>query len=505
MTINRIHQATTFRLTCLAIATFSGITLQAQTSRGTVTGLIADPSAATVANAKVELKNTETNVVRTSTSNDSGLYRFDAVDPGTYQVSTAASGFKNMQTTPFAVAGGQVASMDIKLEIGSVSNTVDVTEVSADAVELQIETPARGGTISSTAAVDLPISSRNSISLALTLPGVATSRFGIGGQASFSSNGARNRSNNFMIDGMENNDISVAGQAFQITNPDTVQETSVQTTNFDAEYGRAGGAVVNVITRSGTNALHGTASWLLDVTNDDAITNTQGLDPNVIARGKPLPGTEDIWAGTIGGPIKKNRTFFFGGYQYDVQRSSGSATAAAPSAAGYATLNSLFPAGANPRVDLYRQALAGTVATAQFANVALANGRPPVEFGTATVAYANLIFDKQWTVKIDHQFSEKDLLSGRYSDDSNPASPSTLAYPGFLTNQAAKTRNTVLNETHVFSPTITNELRLGYNRIDLGFPNDATNPVGQTLLTYTIAGLPTANITALGVNSAIPQ
>jgi hypothetical protein len=493
------------RIASILIAGFCSTALQAQTSRGTVTGLISDPSSATVANAKVELKNNETNVVRSSTTNDAGLYRFDAVDPGNYQILASAAGFKGAQTTAFAVAGGQVASIDIKLEIGTVSNSVDVSEVSADAVQLQTETPARGGTISSIATIDLPIANRNSITLALTLPGVATARFGIGGQGSFSSNGARNRSNNFMIDGMENNDISVAGQAFQITNPDTVQETSIQTTNFDAEYGRAGGAVVNVITKSGTNALHGTASWLLDVTNDDAITNTQGLDSNVIARGKPLPGTEDIWAGTIGGPIKKNRTFFFGGYQWDVQRSSGSATAAAPSAAGYATLSSLFPTGANPRVDLYRQALSGTTATSQFANVALANGRPPVEFGTAIVAYANLIFDKQWTVKIDHTFSEKDLLSGRYSDDSDPSSPSTLAYPGYLTNFNGKTRNAVLNETHIFSPAITNELRLGYNRIDVSFPNDATNPAGQTLLTYSIAGLPAANITTLGVNSAIPQ
>jgi outer membrane receptor protein involved in Fe transport len=484
------------------VACFGCAALQAQTSRGTVAGLITDPSAATVANAKVEIKNTATNVVRSSTTNDAGLYRFDAVDPGNYQISSTAPGFKAAQTTGFDVAGGQLASVDIKLEIGTQANVV---EVSAESTVLQIESPVRGGSIASIQATGLPIASRNPVSLSLTIPGVATSRFGNGGQASFSVNGARNRSNNFMIDGMENNDISVAGQAFQITNPDTVQETSVQTTNFDAEYGRAGGAVVNVITKSGTNALHGTASMFVDVTNDEAITNTQGLDPNVIARGKPLPGTEYIWAGTLGGPIKKDRTFFFAGYQYDVSRSSGSASAAAPSAAGYSTLNSLFPTGTNPRVDLYRQALGGTTATAQLTNVALANGRPAVEFGTATVAYANLVFDKQWSIKLDHRFSDKDLISGRYSNDANPSSPTTLQYPGFLTNFDGKTRNTMVSETHIFSPTITNELRLGYNRIDVSFPNDATNPLGQTLLTYTIAGLPTATISTLGVNSAIPQ
>ena len=476
--------------------------LNAQTSRGTVNGLITDPSAATVASAKVELKSTTTNVIRSTETNGAGLYRFDAVDPGTYELTVSSPGFKGAKTDSFEVSGGRIAAFDLKLEVGTQSSVV---EVSADAVQLQTESPVRGGTISTTQATELPISSRNPVALALTLPGVASSRFGIGGSGSFSVNGARNRSNNFMIDGMENNDISVAGQAFQITNPDSIQETSIQTTNFDAEFGRAGGAVVNVITKSGTNALHGTASWLLDVTNDDARTNTQGLDPNVIARGKPLAGTEDIWAGTIGGPIRKDRTFFFGAYQYDVQRSSGSATAAAPSAAGYATLNTLFPAGTNPRVDLYRQALGGTTASAQFANVALGNGRPPVEFGTATVAYANLAFDKQWMIKIDHRISDKDLLSGRYSNDVDPSTPSTLGYPGFFTNFTGGTKNTVVSETHVFAPTVTNELRIGYNRIDLSFLNDATSAAGQTLPTYSIQGLPTANITSLGVASNIPQ
>ncbi|HXJ41205.1 MAG TPA: TonB-dependent receptor [Bryobacteraceae bacterium] len=478
------------------------VALQAQTSRGTVTGIVTDPSAAVVANAAIQLTNNGTNIVRSATTNEAGIYRLDAVDPGNYVISATAPGFKASQTRPFDIAAAQVASIDLKLEVGTQTSTV---EVSGDAAVLQTESPVRGGTITSAQAVDLPIASRNPVSLALNMPGIATARFGVGGQASFSSNGARNRSNNFMIDGMENNDISVAGQAFQITLPDMVQETNVQTTNFDAEFGRAGGAVVNVITKSGTNGFHGTASWLLDVTNDDAITNTQGLDPAVTQRGKPLPGTEDIWAGTFGGRIKKDRTFFFAGYQDDRQHSAGSSTASAPSAAGYATLNALFPTGVNPRVDIYRQVLAGTTATSQFADVALASGRPAVQFGTAIIGYSNLIKDRIWSIKIDHRLGEKDQLSGRYSNDDNPSFPASVSYPGMNTNYTSKTKNTVVNETHVFTPRITNELRLGYNRIDYLFPNDSTNPLGQTLPTYTIAGLPASNISTIGVSSSFPQ
>src|SRR3954465_8013012 len=143
---------------------------------------------------------------------------------------------------------------------------VETVNVAADAGQLlQMEAPVRGGNIDKVRITELPVSGRNPVALALTLPGVSSNRGGFG-VGTFSVNGARGRSNNFLIDGTENNDISVAGQGFQITNTDAVQEVSVQTTNFDAEFGRSGGAVVNTITKSGTNEYHGTLSYLLDST-----------------------------------------------------------------------------------------------------------------------------------------------------------------------------------------------------------------------------------------------
>ena len=391
-----------FRAALATILLTAGVS--AQTSRGTVTGLVNDQSAAVVATAGIELKNTINGVTRSTQTNGSGLYRFDAVDPGTYEVTVTAPGFKAAKTNAFEVQAAQVASVDVKLEVGSQTSVVEVT---AEAVALQLDSPVRSTTISTRQIDELPVASRNAVSLALNVPGVSTSRFGVGGGGSFSVNGARNRSNNFLIDGTENNDISVAGQAFQITLPDLVQEASVQTSNYDAEFGRAGGAVVNVITKSGTNAFHGTASWLLDVTNDDAITNTQGLDPAVQKRGKPLPGTENIWAGTVGGALRRNKTFFFGGFQDDRQLSSGSGTIPAPSAAGWATLNGLYPAGRNSRADLYRTVLAGATGTAQLTSIALGDNRPAIEFGTATIGYANFAEDRLYSVKIDNNFSDR--------------------------------------------------------------------------------------------------
>ena len=259
-----------------------------------------------------------------------------------------------------------------------------------------------------------------------------------------------------------------------------MQETSVQTSNYDAEFGRAAGAVVNVVTKSGSKAFHGTASWLLDVTNDDAITNTQGLDPAVQKRGKPLPGTENIWGATFGGPIIKNKTFFFAGFQEDRQKSSGWSTAAAPTAAGWATLNSLFPNSANPLVDLYRAVLAGTTATAQPTMIALGNNRPGIEFGTATLGYANFVGDRLFSIKGDHRFSDSDSMSARYATQDRPIRPASVSYPGMNTSQANLFKNAIFCETHIFSPSMTNDLRLGYNRIDLVFPVDTTRPLGRT-------------------------
>ncbi len=480
------------------LAFYSSSALFAQTSRGTISGIVTDPTGAVVSDAEATLRNLDTNVPRTTRTNGSGLYRFDAVDPGNYQVSVSGAGFDISKTDSFVVAAGQVASVDIALRVGNQKVTV---EVSAEAAQLQTESPVRGGTISARELTQLPVAGRNSVSLALSLPGVTTNRFSFG-VGTFSADGARGRSNNFLIDGTENNDISIAGQAFQITNPDAVEQTIVQTTNFDSEYGRAGGAVVNVITKGGTNSLHGTASYFVDSTFDDAITNIQAQSPAVLRRGRPFPGTEQIWAGTVGGPIRKDQTFFFLAFQEDRRSSSGSLTATTPSAAGFATLNSLFPQGASPNLDLYRSIVGASPATGQFFPVALGNGRPAVQFGTATITYPNKYADRQYLIRVDHRFSNADLLSVRYGNDGTNIPVSSSGFFGFNTSQNNIYRNAIISETHIFSPVFTNELRLSYNRIELNFPVDASNPLAQTLPNYTING---QSITGLGIATNLPQ
>jgi hypothetical protein len=498
------------------------LTSSAQTSRGTITGIITDQNGAVVQGANILLTNTATKTERSTTTNEEGLFRFDAVDLGDYSLKASASGFGTVTKTNIIINANNISQIDFQLSPTGVDTTVNV---SADAAsQLQLETPLRGGNIDDVEIRELPFSSRNPVSLALTIPGVSTNRYG-SGVATFVVNGARQRSNNFLIDGTENNDISVAGQGFQITNPDAVEEVSIQTSNYDAEFGRAGGAVVNVVTKSGTNNFHGTLSYLLDVTRDDAITNTQlRLDPQVRRRGHPLPGTEQWFSGTIGGPLYlpkfgeggdplykgKNRTFFFFALQEQRQRSQSQSKVNTLSASGRATLRSIFPSGTNPRVDTLLSITNGIDATEDLSNQDLGLGRLPIQFGAAIVSYPQTLTNRQVQARIDHYISERDQLSVRYlwaKSDQPTGGATGFTFPDLTTSSQQYYQNLLFAETHVFSPEVTNELRLAYNRINLSSPLDPKNPLGRTLPLYAIAGLSVSTTTGTnyGVNPAFPQ
>jgi len=492
------------------------LTAFAQTSRGTVTGTVSDQAGAVVPGANITLTNLQTAIARTTTSNDAGFYRFDAVDLGTYSVATAATNFGEVTQTNITVQANQTADVPVTLQPGGQQVTVDV---SANAGELlQTEAPVRGGNISPRQITELPIALRNPVALALTLPGVVSNRGGFG-VGTFSVNGARGRSNNFLIDGVENNDVGVAGQAFQIINPDAVQEVSIQTSNYDAEFGRAGGAVVNAITKGGGKNFHGTLSYLLDSRRDDALTSSEGRDPDNVQRGRPPFGIENIFAGTFGGPLftprfgeggravntARDRTFFFVAYDEDRQRSLSQVQLTTPTAAGRAALQRLFPAGTSSNVDVLLNSTQTSVGTADPFNIALGtvNGvnRGNVEFGTFFRNFALLSTERQFQIRIDRKLSENDQLSGRYLyDRSRSPQGGTAGFEGFDADFAQNYDNFLVSETHVFSSTVTNELRLAYNRIRFGFPlSDPNGPAG------TLPAFNVASISALGIAATFPQ
>jgi hypothetical protein len=493
-----------------AVVLLASFVLQAQTSRGTVSGTVTDPNGAVVSGATVALSNQETQVTRSTVTNSEGFYRFDAIDPGTYTLKFTSAGFGEVNKTNIPVLASQTADVGAQLTVGQQQITVDVN--AEGGALLQTEAPVRGGNISQTQITELPVAGRNPVALALTLPGVSSNRGGFGADT-FSVNGARGRSNNFLIDGTENNDISVAGQGFQITNTDAVQEVSVQTSNYDAEFGRSGGAVVNVITRGGTNGFHGTLSYLLDSRVDDAVTSSESRDPTIRANGLPF-GIENIFSATVGGPVYfprfgeggrrvyngHDRTFFFVAYQDDRARASGGVQLTAPTANGRQQLRALFPAGANANVDRYLNATAGVIANASPFNQALGLGRGNIEFGTFLRSFPFLVTDKQFQARIDSQITQKDQFSVRFLSDRQDQPEALADFPGFDVNTANRYYNFLVADTHVFSPVFTNETRLAYNRIDLAFPlADPGGPAG------TLPRIAITNLSGFGASSTFPQ
>lgn len=495
----------------------SSILTLAQTSRGTVSGIVKDQTGAVIPGAEVTLTNIDTTVARAATTNDEGFYRFDAVDLGNYSVRITAPNFGTATKTGIVVNANQTSAIDVDLAPGTQEVVVEVT---ADAGgQLQTEAPVRGGNISPRQITELPIGGLNPVALALTLPGVSSNRGGFG-VGTFSVNGARGRSNNFLIDGTENNDISVAGQGFQITNQDAVQEVSVQTANYDSEFGRAGGAVVNVITRGGTSEFHGTASFLYDTSTDDALTAAQSRADRVTRFGATSPPFNALYvpSGTFGGPLfiprfgeggpvfntSRDRNFFFVAYQEQRFRSYGGIVQlTTPTAAGRTVLQRF---ASNPNVAAYLTATATSVATLPTSVISLdATGQPvtrgSVEVGTFFREVATTSAQRQFQIRTDHKLTQSDQLSIRYLQDrtAQPRGGSTI-FEGFDADFASTYRNFLIAETHIFSSSTTNELRLAYNRIKLAFPlSDPAGPAA-TLPTLNIGGL-----TALGASANFPQ
>ncbi|MCA1628454.1 MAG: TonB-dependent receptor, partial [Acidobacteria bacterium] len=278
--------------------------------------------------------------------------------------------------------------------------------------------------------------------------------------------------------------------------------------------------VVNVITRGGTNDFHGTLAFQYDSSADDAITSSQARDPRVIARGRRLTATEYIPSATFGGPLYlprfgeggpalidgRDRTFFFVAYQETRFRSpGGTIQLITPTQAGRDRLRTLFPVGSSPNVDTYLALTQNSVGSANPFNLALGTvggvNRGDIQFGTFFRPVPTVSTGKQFQIRGDHKLGENDQLSVRYLRDTNvQPRGGGQGFEGFDTDFSSRYHNFLIAETHIFSPTVTNELRLAYNRIDFGFPLNEPGGLAGTLPQTTIA-----SISTLGVATNLPQ
>ena len=511
----------------LVVCTLLTIAAAAQTtSRGTVSGTVLDPSSAVVPNADVTLTNAGTGVARHTTTNSAGLYRFEAVDLGTYTVAVEAKGFAAARVTDVEVSAARVLDIPFNLKVGQTSEVVEVQGVSAG-LDLQTSEQVRGETIQSRTIESIPVFLHDTLTLAQLAPGVAVSGGGDGtrsrniniqGNLAFSANGQRARSNNFMIDGAENNDISVTGPAYTINNPDVVQEVNIQTSNFTAEFGRAGGAVINQITKSGTNALHGTARYSYTGSAFKALN----FQDKVNGLKTPPRDIENIPAFSIGGPVViphlyngHNKTFFFGGAQWDREFGKATFTLTEPTEAGVSVLQSL--ASSCPNAALYLKVLGSLRGAANPSNISIAapagsttcNGSlragQNVQVGQLSRVAANAILDNNHQIRVDHIVSDKQNMSFRWLWDRNSTNPGFNNLPGFDNTIAGIAVQAGFSDTYVISPRMTNEFRFNYGRLGQDVPLAAPDTFHATLPVYTIAGLIGPNNNTFGGANNIPQ
>jgi hypothetical protein len=474
--------------------------LRAQVAGGTLSGTITDQSAAGVPSAEVAIKNTATGITRSVITNAEGFYTAVNLPAGNYEVTVSATGFNTEVKKQIVIHVGAQPVFNLVLEIGAVVNRV---EVSADVPAVQVTSSEISATVNATTVRELPLNGRSWTDLAALQPGVATIQTqpnlvsgsdrgnrGFGQQLTIS--GARPQQNNYRLDGVSLNDYangapgSILGGNLGV---DAIQEFSVITSNYSAEYGKTSGGVVNAITRSGTNSFHGSGYEFLRNSALDAANffeNAGGI--------RKAPFKRNQFGGTIGGPIVKNRTFFFADYE-GIRQSKGVAN------------RNVVPSLAT-RDLVTDPAILKYLALYPLPNEKNCN-RDTCGF---TYSSQQVVTENFFTARVDHKFSDKDSLSGTYLFDKTPyTTPDSLG--NVQLNTLSSRQIVAAEETHTFTANFVNAARFGFNHeyVDNVVGVKALNPAaadtslgafpGQNAAVVYVGGLTTMSGGVGGISS----
>jgi hypothetical protein len=468
----------------------------AQVAGGTILGAVSDSSGAIVSNAEVAIKDVATDVVRTVMTNSAGFYAVPNLLPGRYEIRVSAPGFTVGVASGVAVAVGAEQVVNITLKVGAANATVDVADVTAG---VELATSAINAQVDGETVRDLPLNGRDWTELATLEPGVNSIRNqatvgsngssdatkatrGFGNQLSVS--GTRSSQNNYRVDGVSINDYTndaPGGVLGTLSGVDAIQEFSVLTTNYSAEYGKTSGGVINAITRSGSNRFHGDAYEFL---RNSALDARNYFDGSTIP-----PFKRNQFGGAIGGPIRKDSTFFF--VDYERVRQLLNVTDVSPVLSQNARSGIL--SSGNVTVD---PAIVPYLSFWPLPNVGLPVSGDTGFFSVPTLQNGTQNFI---TARIDQKFSAKDSLSGTFLLDRT-----SLSQPDPLNNEHFESKNSrpfvSLEETHIFSSAVVNSLRFGFSRNGAATSTaDAINPLAAQTSLGSVPERPAAEISVPGL------
>jgi hypothetical protein len=458
-------------IACVAFA-FSPLTLvpvYGQVVGATLSGTVRDQSGGVVPQAAISIKNIATGITRAVTTDPAGFYLAPNLLPGNYEIATAAPGFSSEVQTGIKLTVGEQQVLNFTLQVGQTTQTVAVT---TEAPTVELASSSISAVVDSTTVRELPLNGRSWTDLATLQPGVAAiqTQPGIGpgarGARGFGAEitvaGTRPQMNNYRLDGISTNDYangppgSMLGGSLGV---DAIQEFSVLTSNYSAEYGRTSGGVLNAITRSGTNQFHGAAYEFL---------RNSALDARNFFDGKIPPFRRNQFGADAGGPIRKDKLFVFGDYEAIRQSLGISHRDTVPSAAarggalcsvpdaGPCTGPTPIPGGVDTSVQKYLPFWP------------LPNGgiKPGTngDIGIFTFAGQQVINENFFTTRGDIKISDKDTLVATYAKDTNFfTEPDSL--DAVTVNPSTNRQVATLEENHIFSTTVVNSVRIGYNRV----------------------------------------
>jgi Carboxypeptidase regulatory-like domain len=467
----------------LSLAIVGGVS--AQIISGDLVGTVLDKTGAAVPGAHIEAVNVDTGAKLETDANDSGEYRLNNLPVGTYNVSASSPSFGTTTINGVKIQLNNTLTQQITLEIKGAVTSIEVSGVAAtlDTTTAQLQSTFETKEIS-----DLPTTSTGSgvLNLSLLSAGVASSG-GVGVGSGPSVGGQRPRNNNFTIEGVDNNSKSVTGPLVTVPN-DAVAEFSLLQNQFSPEFGHSSGGQFNTVVKSGTNSFHGLAYIYNQNRNYDALDTIvalggQGSGPNCATQGGSAcsaPGPrfdQNRIGGQIGGPVVKNKLFFFVNYEYEPLGASAQPPAVcAPTTAGFAAINATSGLSATNLAIFDKYVQPGTVSNPNCTPIAwnpgtTTDGCVPAALnqgciGTAGLAIVapNFTNSKFIVASMDWDISTKDQIRGRYIYNSVIGIDTAANLPAFFLPFPNKFHLVTINEYHTFTPTLTNELRLGYNR-----------------------------------------